>query len=151
MYVRIYWINCIDSCLDLAYGTNAAHQKALGCSHLPPNCNIRADGTCRFGVSLLDQSLYGNDSFCSFVRYLNEQLVEQSSGVELTQRTTEDTIEREASLTLKSVSLDESAIVKAVASNVAGKADTSSRLSVESECYPGRDEDLRVITNNVQV
>jgi hypothetical protein len=64
---------------------------------------------------------------------LNDSPVEQSSAVQITQQTADNKKEVEATLTLRAVSLDDSAIVKAVARNVAGKADTTAKLDVRSE------------------
>jgi hypothetical protein len=69
----------------------------------------------------------------SFSRYINEKPVEQSAAVRLDQVAIADGGEREASLTLNSVSLDDSAVVKAVATNAVGKVDALARLNVESE------------------
>jgi hypothetical protein len=69
----------------------------------------------------------------SIARYLNDSPVEQSSAVQIMQQTADNKKEVEATLTLRAVSLDDSAIVKAVATNVAGKADTTAKLDVKSK------------------
>jgi len=63
---------------------------------------------------------------------MNNTLVEQSAGTQIVQQTTDEKNEVESSLTLTSVSLDDSAIVKVEAENAAGTANTSAKLNVES-------------------
>lgn len=72
---------------------------------------------------------------CLLFRYLNDKLVEQSKAVQLAHQRTDNENELEASLTLSSVTLDNSAIVKAVATNAVGQVNSSARLNVESEFW----------------
>jgi hypothetical protein len=73
------------------------------------------------------------DGKLSIVRYLNDVPVEQSSAAQVTQQIADNKKEVDATLTLHSVSLEDSAVVKAVATNVTGKADTTAKLDVRSK------------------
>jgi hypothetical protein len=64
---------------------------------------------------------------------LNGTLIEQSSAAQFSQRAADNKKEVEATLILHSVSVNDSTVVKAVATNVAGKADVSAKLQVTSE------------------